>query len=371
MLTPWDEFLCHQLPTTLDHVFTSDPAWTERLYLGLYNVVDKDVILGCGLGQYANKNVQDAFVCLWHQGKQYNVRMSRELRPNPHEIKVGPFSVHILEGLKRLRLVLEDNPSGVSFDLEWMATMNPHEEKPDFRRSKGRVVQHMARFDQAGRARGTLHLPGKTFAVQEDSWWAHRDRSWGVRRPLRTEEADSSRTVFAPFLFSWSVAQFKDSALHWRFVERQKGRYSYLTGELVKPFGERPDPGFLLEETQQEFFWDASGPIQTLKGGNIELRFENGEERQVSFTTFSPRWHLKGGLYGGYRGWHHGDYKGKYYFEHDVWDLSDREVLREASTLSDHLIEWRCGDEVGYGVMEYGVGPGYYKYKEVQHLPTF
>ena len=24
-----------------------------------------------------------------------------------------------------------------------------------------------------------------------------------------------------------------------------------------------------------------------------------------------------------------------------------------------------------YGIMEYGVGPGYYKYKDIQHLPTF
>jgi hypothetical protein len=52
--------------------------------------------------------------------------------------------------------------------------------------------------------------------------------------------------------------------------------------------------------------------------------------------------------------------------EHDIWDLSDARVMAEASTLSDHLIEWRCKNEIGYGIMEYGVGPGYYKYKEVQ-----
>jgi hypothetical protein len=54
-----------------------------------------------------------------------------------------------------------------------------------------------------------------------------------------------------------------------------------------------------------------------------------------------------------------------------VWDLSDRAVLAEASTLSDHLIEWTAGNDVGFGIMEYGVGPGYYKYKDIQHLPTF
>jgi hypothetical protein len=371
MLTPWDEFLCHQLPTTMDHVFTSDPAWTERVYISLYNVADKDMILGCGVGQYPNKNVQDGFATVWYQGKQYNFRASRTLRPHPHEIKIGPLSIEILEGLKRFRMVLADNPSGMSFDIEWTATMNPHEEEHDFRRSNGRVVQDIARFDQVGRARGTLQIPGKTVALTEDTWWGHRDRSWGTRRPLRTEATDTRRTTFAPFLFSWSVAQFRDYALHWRFVERKAGRYSYFTGELARPFGQKSEAGWMLEKTQQEFRWDASGPVQTLKGGDIELLFENGERRQVSFVTHPPRWHLKGGGYGGYRGWHHGDNKGQYYCEHEVWDLHDPAVLREASTLSDHLIEWRCGDDTGFGIMEYGVGSGYYKYTEVQHLPTF
>ena len=54
-----------------------------------------------------------------------------------------------------------------------------------------------------------------------------------------------------------------------------------------------------------------------------------------------------------------------------MWELADPAVQREASTLSDHLIEWRSGHEVGYGIMEYGIGAGYYKYREIQHLPTF
>jgi hypothetical protein len=47
----------------------------------------------------------------------------------------------LLEGLKRLRLKLDENPSGLRLDIEWTATMNPHEEQHDFRESGGRVVQ--------------------------------------------------------------------------------------------------------------------------------------------------------------------------------------------------------------------------------------
>lgn len=371
MLSSWDEMMCHQLPATMDHIHTDNPEWTERIYISVYNIRDQDTILGIGVGQYPNKNVQDGFVTVWHRGKQYNFRASRRLRPKIDEVRIGPLSVEVLEGLRRFRVRLGDNPSSLRLDLEWTAAMNPHEEEHDFRESGGKVVQDISRFDQAGRTRGTLQLDGTTIALDDENWWSHRDRSWGTRRPLRTDSSDTKRTTFAPFLFSWSVAQFRDYALHWRFVERGPGKYSYFSGEKVSAFGQPRDPGWLLERTEQDFRWDASGPVQTLKSGDIVLHFRNGERREVSFITHLPRWHLKGGGYGGYRGWYHGDDKGEYYCEHDIWDLDDPKTRAEASTLSDHLIEWHCGNDTGFGIMEYGVGPGYYKYKEIQHLPTF
>ncbi len=209
-------------------------------------------------------------------------------------------------------MTLGENPSGISFDIEWTATMNPHEEEHDFRRSNGSVVQDISRFDQVGRARGHLQIPGESVTMTESNWWGHRDRSWGTRRPLRTDSAASQQTTFAPFLFSWSVAQFSNYALHWRFVERKAGRYSYLTGEVARPLEQKTEPGWMLESTEQEFRWDPAAVVQTLKGGEIDLFFENGEKRHVSFVTHPPRWHLKGGGYGGYRGWQQGDHRGEY-----------------------------------------------------------
>ena len=180
MLTPWDELMCHQLPSTMDHIHTDSPEWTERIYISLYNVTEKDMIIGCGVGQYPNKDVQDGFVTVWHQGKQYNFRASRTLRPTPHEIKIGPLSIETIKGLKSFRMVLAENPSGIDFDIVWSATMNPHEEEHDFRKSNGRVVQDISRFDQAGRARGILNIPGTSVTLREQDWWTHRDRSWGL-----------------------------------------------------------------------------------------------------------------------------------------------------------------------------------------------
>ncbi len=35
MLTPWDEFLCHQLPTTMDHVYTTGTYRTDSPRYGI------------------------------------------------------------------------------------------------------------------------------------------------------------------------------------------------------------------------------------------------------------------------------------------------------------------------------------------------
>jgi hypothetical protein len=37
MLTPLDDTLCHQLPTTFDHVWTSDPRWFDRYWFAIYS----------------------------------------------------------------------------------------------------------------------------------------------------------------------------------------------------------------------------------------------------------------------------------------------------------------------------------------------
>ena len=63
------------------------------------------------------------------------------------------------------------------------------------------------------------------------------------------------------------------------------------------------------------------------------------------------KYFLKGGLYGGLNGWFHGDDRGKLYFEHDVWDLTDAHTRQRVRTLADQVVEVRDGDEVGYGII--------------------
>lgn len=371
MLTPQDDLIGHQLPTTFDHVGTSDPAWMERLWYTGHIVPAGDVIFDLGLGYHPNRNVMDAFAGVAVGGRQYNLRLSRRLRPEPLHTKVGPLEITVLEGLRRHRLQLADNDSGISFDIEFQASTNPHEEAPHFRRRRGRVTEDMMRAQQLGRYSGWLKVDGQHFDIRPDTWWGQRDHSWGVRAEMRTDESNPPLTYYPPLFYTWTNVQFPDSGLVWYFNERAPADFIYVTGEEVLALGQKPKRGRHVTAVQHKIHW-ADDPLgQTMSGGEFALQFADGTRRELQVRMLPARYFLKGGLYGGLRGWSFGDDKGELYSEHDQWDLSDPDTRKLARTIADHVIEVRDGECVGYGIMEYGVAGGYPEYLAVQKHPVF
>jgi hypothetical protein len=369
MLSPQDDLIGHQLPTTFDQVDNSDPAWMERLWYTGHPVPGGDAIFDIGLGYHPNRNVMDAFAGVAIAGRQWNFRVSRRLRPDPLATAVGPLAIQVIEGLKRHRLVLGENDSGLRFDLEFHATLNPHEEKAHLRRRDGRITENMARAQQLGRYSGWLEYDGKRLMV--DDWLGQRDHSWGVRAEMRTDETAPPLTFYPPFFYCWTTAQFKDRGLHIFFKERAPGEKIYLSGEEVFTLGSKVSGRNQLVDVRHEARWHADPHGQSMAGATLHLRFANGSERSIAVRTLPVKYFLKGGLYGGLDGWFHGDDKGKELFAaHESWDLLDAAVRKKVRTLADQVIEVRDGDEVGYGIIEYGVGKGYAAYPEVQEHPA-
>jgi hypothetical protein len=368
MLTAQDDLIGHQLPTTFDQIDNSDPAWMERLWYTGHPVPGGDVIFDIGLGYHPNRNVMDGFAGVAIPGRQWNFRASRRLRPDPLNTTIGPLSIRVIEGLKRHALTLQPNDSGLSFELEFHATLNPHEEAGHLRRRDGRVTEHMYRAQQMGRYTGWLEFDGRRMAV--DTWLGQRDHSWGVRAEMRSDETSPPLTFYPPFFFCWTTAQFKDRGLVIFFKERAPGDLIYLSGEQVRPLGTRASGRDQLVAVQHDAKWLADPLGQSLDSAAFDLSFASGERRTVQVRALPTRYWLKGGLYGGLDGWFHGDDKGKLFTAHEVWDTTDPATRRKLRTLADQVIEVRDGDEVGYGIIEYGVAKGYAKYAEVQEHPA-
>ncbi len=144
MLTPHDELLCHQLPTTFDHVSQSDLRWTERIVMYGFDR-SGDINVMTGLARYPNRNVTDAYVMITRRrtvagGQEARVvRMSTEINPESGPLgtyTVGPFSYRVEEPLRTVRAVLEPNDQGVSMDLRLRGQFPTYEQPPAFHRSR-------------------------------------------------------------------------------------------------------------------------------------------------------------------------------------------------------------------------------------------
>jgi hypothetical protein len=369
MLTAQDDLIGHQLPTTFDQLDNSDPAWMERLWYTGHPTPAGDVIFDVGLGYHPNRNVMDAFAGVAVAGRQWNFRASRRLRPDPLTMRVGPLEILVLEGLRRHRLALAPNESGVAFDLEFIASTVAHEETPHLRRRDGRITENMARAQQLGRYRGWIEFDGRRLEVGSDTWWGQRDHSWGVRGEMRTDETSPPLTYYPPFFYCWTTAQFRERGLHIFFKERAPGDRIYLSAEEVVAIGGTPSERNRIVDVSHDIDWSDDALGQTMRAARFDVRYADGRCRVLSIRALPARFFLKGGLYGGLDGWFHGDDRGKLYTESDSWDLNDPETRRRARTLADHVIEVRDGDDIGWGIIEYGVGKGYARYESVQKHP--
>ena len=145
-----DEYFTHQSALPHAMVETSDPSWRERYWVSFQDTRDGDTVLTLGLGRYPNQDVMEAFACLSRGGEQTNVRLSRSLLPESHAMNVGPWSCEVTRPLHALRFRLDDNDSGLSFDLEFAGSFEPILEGKFFQVSRARTTYDAIRYVQHG-----------------------------------------------------------------------------------------------------------------------------------------------------------------------------------------------------------------------------
>ena len=104
-LSPMDDFPLHQIADTIRNVGSSDRNFYDRYYFNMHNS-SGELFMVMGMGQYPTLAVQDAFVALRKGDTHRVVRASRELSDRA-DTAVGPIRVEVLEGLQRVRFVLE------------------------------------------------------------------------------------------------------------------------------------------------------------------------------------------------------------------------------------------------------------------------
>jgi hypothetical protein len=356
-LTDPDEYFNHQ--TSFPHMMVdnSDPNWRERYWYSFQDVKNQNLIVSGGYGKYPNRDVMEGCVMVQCHDRQWNLRASRQLLPLTNRIAVGPLSAEIIEPFRKLRFRLDDNPSGVTMDVEWRSDWPAMLEGKHFEVNRARVTHDIMRYVQLGRVQGSVTVEGERFDLDWETGWGERDHSWGIR-PMASVPGDPPVASAAWNFLAFCPMQFESFALHFYLFEAQAGRPTHLSASIIRKDGLQDDDDIV--SVDHDFEWEPATTVRTLKGGRITIAFWSGRVLRIDLRALKPRAYLQGGGYGVDQG----NWKGEFHLEHDIWDLSQTQNLKNyIKGTSDHLFEARCDGEIGYGIMEYLVRSGYEKYK--------
>lgn len=317
MLTELDDSVWHQLPTTFDHVGTSDPRFFDRLW---FAASDREGggALQFTLGVYQNMNVVDGGFVVISEGVQRNVRVSRQLRPR-YESACEPLKVEIREPLRRIGLSVAPNASGVSAELEWTATDPPQEERPHYARLSGRVLEDYSRYDQIGACSGWVEIDGRRIEV--DSWWSCRDHSWGIRERVGIPEPVTGPPPVASTggLFAFLFYSTPEYAGHVQVTRRVDG-LQHVTAEIT----ERSSGTSVVGERVgiDADFVDAGRPRRVATSA-FDVVMGDGSRVRIEAAAQGSAVAMQGLGYGGYAdGLGLGVWRGLQHLEYDVWDVS-------------------------------------------------
>ncbi len=340
-----DDTLSHQIPTTFDHVGTSDPRFFDRYWFAVNDPAGGGA-LQLTLGVYQNMNVMDGGFVVIHGSRQYNLRVSRSLRPR-YETVCGPIGVEVIEPLRLLALRVSAAGQAVHGELEWKAVMPAQEEVPRFSRVRGRVVEDSRRFDQIGECSGWLDIEGRRIEIER--WWAARDHSWGVRQAMGIVEpatgpaapAGAGRLFAFLFFSTGTVAGHVQLA---QFPGQPDHLTALLTPRTVAGQGDIEDTVAgqgdieITDAALAVEFYDDGRP-RRFSRASFDLTLADGRQAVVDLEPLGPSIAMPGLGYGGYDdGLGLGVWRGVDHLEHDVWDVSHHRDVGRADGRVDRPV---------------------------------
>ena len=343
-----DEFFNHQIVETHASVLHSDPAWTEKV-CGMACARDGSLSVNFGFGKYANRNVVDGYAGASRGVAQWTVRASRALDRDPDGIGVGPLHYEVIEPLERIRVALEPNAvQPLAFDLLLEGVLPcAVEEREDRRTLTGyRRTADQIRYHQIGTASGWVQLEGRRIDIAPGEWVMTRDHSWGIRpgvgtppTDLQPEAMDGAAprvlAVWCPLLFTRPDGSRYGFMQYSLVYEGEGWRHEKVQGAFEHADGRR-EP---VRRIEPRLHFDARN--KRFVRGDFVLTMADGSTRLLAARALGATgFHLGAGLYHGFDGKHHGQWRGPLHVEGEhIADCSTPEAVARLNQFRDALVE--------------------------------
>ena len=349
MLSSMDDYPLHQTSDVIRAAGTSDRNFYDRYYFNLHASSD-ELFMVMGLGQYPNLATQDAFAVVRRGDKHHVVRASRELGDRG-DVSVGPFRIEVLEGLKRVRFILEDKADNpIAMDVVWDAAMPAFLEPRHIIRRHGRLLFDCSRFAQTGCWSGTLRVGDERFEVTPERWKGCRDRSWGVRPVGELEPPGIHASTAGSMNGMWCYCpmQFDDYSVLCIIQESNDGERELEEAVRVWADPERPPEPLGRPEHAHEF----NAERRFIDRGVLRFPDAPGGALEISADPMEHVYVMVGTGYGLEPDWRHGMYHGRLVEQRMTLDMNADKDRMFGLIDNAARFETSTGD-VGYGLFEY------------------
>ena len=360
MLNKLDDYPVHQTPEPLAQPATSDRNHYDRTWYNGY-AADGGYYFGIGMAVYPHRGVLDcAFSVVRPGGRQHCFFASRRAPAERTDMQVGPFRMEVIEPMRRARVVLDDNASGLGCDLLFSARTAPIQEARQTLWRGARRFLDSTRFAQFGAWSGAIRTPDGQLTLSARECRGTKDRSWGVR-PVGEPELGGAPQAPDGLFFLWAPLFWRDHISHAIFFDGPRGEALAREG-LTAPLHPTEDAIPSAADAEVERMATASHRVSyhanTRLAASAEIDLINlaGDRRTVSLKPIL-RFHMKGLGYG-HPKWRQGAWQGELATGHEAFDPQQLDLLAPENLHVQQVVRASDGAWQGVGVLEQAViGP--------------
>lgn len=354
MLNRLDDYPIHQTPEPIAHAATSDRNVYDRTWFNGY-AADGSYYFGIGMAIYPHRNILDcAFSVVQPGTRQHCFYGSRRAPLERTDMQCGPFRLEIIEPLKRTRVILDDNTSGLACDITFSTRTATIQEARQTLWSGTRRSMDATRFDQFGRWSGVVRTPDGEIKIEESVCYGTKDRSWGVRQ-VGEPETGGAPMIPNGIAFMWAPLFWDDHVTHAIFFDGQQGEPLVREGIVAPLFQQESDvPG--VDGARDERMATARHRIRYHKGSrlasHVELDLVNHDE-SVRTISLAPilKFQMKGLGYG-HPEWGQGMWKGELAIGGESFDPRQLDLLARENLHTQQVVRATDGTRQGVGVFE-------------------
>jgi hypothetical protein len=354
MLSRFDDYPVHQTPEPVAHPASSDRNVYDRYWFNGY-AEDGEFYFGVGMAIYPNRGILDCGFSIVRGGEQHAFHGSRRAG-DPSDTAVGPFRIEILEPMRRVRVALAPNETGIECDLVFTARTACIEEGRQTTRRGGRLLMDATRFAQFGRWQGEIRYAGRRVPVEAARVYGTKDRSWGIRPVGEPETGGAPAKVLPQVFFLWAPIHWKSRCTHFIVFEDETGA-AWHQGGMSVPAYEKPEqiPG--VEDPAIVHMASVEHELRYIPGtrraghAKIALVAKGGARTEIDLEPLIC-FRMKGIGYT-HPTWGHGLWKGELALAGESWKEGELDPLALENQHIQQVVRAKLpSGETGVGVLE-------------------